>query len=115
MKQRYYIAGQVSGKDFKAVRKQFAVAQLDLAQQGIEPVNPVEFIMNVNKCRKEAGLDGLTDENDRAEIMVLCLAELSECDAIYLLPGYKKSKGAMLERHFAKVAGMKIIYPKSNE
>ena len=111
MKEKYYIAGKVSGKDFKTTRKQFAKAQLALAQQGKDAVNPVEQIEALNRALQEFGLPVLTDAKDRKKILGYCMNALSGCDAIYLLPGYEQSQGALLELAFAKATGMKIVYP----
>lgn len=36
------------------------------------------------------------------------LKQLMDCNAIYMLSGYENSKGAMLEKHYAEVAGLKV-------
>lgn len=43
------------------------------------------------------------------------IKELIFCNSIYMLRGWWRSKGARLERHIAKVLGMKIIYQKEVE
>ena len=43
------------------------------------------------------------------------IKELILCDTIYMLRGWWRSKGARLERHIAKVLGMKIIYQKRKD
>ena len=43
------------------------------------------------------------------EYIDMGLCELMKCDAIYLLAGYEKSKGAQLERLYAQTVGMRII------
>ena len=37
---------------------------------------------------------------------------LMDCNAIYMLNGYKKSHGAMVEYRLAKTLGMQIVYEK---
>ena len=36
--------------------------------------------------------------------------KLSMCDAIYMLNGWERSKGAKLEKQFAETLGMRIFY-----
>lgn len=38
------------------------------------------------------------------------IEHLVKCDAIAMLPGFEKSKGACLELHIARELGMKVIY-----
>lgn len=44
------------------------------------------------------------------DYMVVDIYSLLECDAIYMLKGWRKSKGAKLERQIAKGLGLRIIY-----
>jgi hypothetical protein len=86
-KMRVYIAGPMSGIDslnFAA----FNEAAARLRGQGFEVVNPAEI--NPDHAMPWA------------ECMRRDIAELVKCDAIYLLPGWQKSKGATLEHHIAE-------------
>ena len=49
------------------------------------------------------------------EYMINDIYNLIFCDSIYMLRGWWRSKGARLERHIAKVLGMKIIYQKRGD
>lgn len=49
------------------------------------------------------------------EYMINDIYNLIFCDKIYMLRGWWRSKGARLERHIAKVLGMKIIYQKRKD
>lgn len=39
----------------------------------------------------------------------MALDKLRMCDAIYSLEGWTKSDGAALERHYAKLVGLKLM------
>lgn len=45
--------------------------------------------------------------------MISDLWNLMFCDAIYMLPNWKESRGARIENAFAKLLGLKIIYQKN--
>lgn len=88
---RIYIAGSITNnlnyeKEFKEVGEK-------LTKAGHVVLNPV----------KNVGFD-------YQSYIDMGLAELSQCDAIYLLEGWEKSEGASLERLYAKTVRMKIYY-----
>ena len=83
---RIYIAGPMTGLpnlNFPAFHETAA----RLRSQGFEVVNPAEINPDHAMPWKEC--------------MRRDIAELVKCDAIYLLPGWEKSKGATLEHHIA--------------
>lgn len=88
-----YISGRVSGtSDFY---KRFAEAEEKLLRQGYSPVNPV----------KNAPLNKSWEYYMRQDIIKLMC-----CDSIYMMIGWKKSKGARIEHDLAKKLGLRIIY-----
>jgi len=93
-KSRIYIAGPMTGLpdlNFPAFN---AEAQY-LRSLGFDVVNPAE--VNPDHAMQWT------------ECMRRDIAELVKCDAIRLLPGWQKSKGATLEHHIAERLGMAVI------
>ena len=84
---KIYISGPITNNpDYE---KQFAEAEEKLLSQGHLVINPAK---NPGTCYKD--------------YLDIGLLELMKCDAIYLLPGWKGSKGAQLEEHYATAAGL---------
>jgi hypothetical protein len=73
----------------------FHAAAATLRAKGLEVVNPAEInpdsSMPWEQCMK-------------ADIKALC-----DCDALVMLPGWERSKGAHLEVHIAHRLGMQIL------
>lgn len=87
---KIYISGSISKNP--NYMKQFAQAEEKLRALGNDVINPAR---NTGESYKEYIDKGLEQE--------------MKCDAIYMLPGYKVSTGAMLELQYAKAVGMEII------
>lgn len=91
---RVYISGPMSGLpelNFPA----FHAAAAALRAKGLEVVNPAEI-------NPDAGMSW--EQCMRADIKALC-----DCDALAMLPGWERSKGAHLEVHVAHRLGMQIL------
>lgn len=96
---RIYLAGPMTGLpdlNFPA----FHQAAASLRASGYEVINPAEI-----NADPAAGWNACM----RADI-----AQLVTCDAIALLPGFEKSKGATLERHIARALEMREIFVGAN-
>lgn len=92
---KVYISGPISSDDFYKIH--FARAEEELKEAGYEVVSPV------------------VDEDDGVlvtykEFIDHDLQLLADCDAIYMLRNWQKSKGARLEHQYARTTEMWIAY-----
>lgn len=88
-----YVAGRI--RNNLNYHREFAEAADKLRKQGWLVFNPAG-----------AGLEGMPLH----KIMAYVLWQLTECDAIALMPGWWRSGGARIEWMLARYLGMKRIY-----
>lgn len=87
---KIYIAGAITNNpDYE---KQFEETEKLLLKQGHAVINPVKNLGFTYKEYIDMGLN-----------------ELMRCDAIYLMKGWEKSVGAMLEYSYAIVTDMAVF------
>lgn len=92
---KIYIAGSISNNpDYE---QQFAEAEKELIAAGNAVLNPV----------KNLGFS-------YRDYINMGLCELMHCDAIFMLNGYEKSPGALLELKYAETVGITIFYEGVN-
>lgn len=95
---KIYISGKVTGNPDYIEHFNKAYAHLVDRYPDAQIFNPVD-IMSVFP-------DGLTYE----EIIDFCMYILDKCDTIYMLKGWKESKGANREYGYALGKDMAIMY-----
>jgi hypothetical protein len=95
-----YIAGPMTGiKNFNAVSFDYTAEKLKEA--GWLVTNPMDF-----QRHRLPNLEGICD--DIKSIIIIDVALLISCEAIWMLPGWQQSKGATAEYHLAIWAGLDI-------
>ena len=97
---RIYISGKITGEPPDTVNSRFGEAQAMLEALGHEVTNPLH--------------NGLPSTASYVEHMYVDLFLLLGCDAIYMLQGYERSNGAMVELQVARAVGIAILYEKQN-
>lgn len=97
---RTYIAGPMTGyPDFNYPAFNAAAAQLRAA--GIAAINPADH--------------GVVPGAAWEDYLRSDLAQLATCESIYFLPGWSKSRGALLEHHIATALGMRMLFADGAE
>ena len=102
---KVYIAGPISGLDSAKAVEAFHRAEERLLAAGHEPVNPYA----VEPLCLTGCLDGEGAAHRWDCFMRACLPLLAGCHAIFLLPGWRDSRGALLEHHIAEALGMEVF------
>ena len=95
-KTRIYISGKITGTTDYISR--FNKAEEEMIKQGYEVVNPAQM------------LSLLPTSTTHAEYMHVSYALLDICDGIYLMDGWKDSKGATMEYDYALEKGLMVLY-----
>ena len=109
-KPRCYIAGPIAGvPDF---RERFAAAVPAVEALGYEVVNPCDIPPADHDGECPPGYDPGEDASGHTSSACYMRADLRallDCDAIFMLPGWRESRGATVEHAVAVACGMTIL------
>ena len=111
-KPRCYIAGPIAGvPDF---RKRFAAAVPAVEALGYEVVNPCDIAPadHDNGCPPGYDPGDASGHTSSACFMRADLRVLLDCDAIFMLPGWRESRGATVEHAVAVACGIPVLEEK---
>lgn len=108
-KPRCYIAGPIaSAPDFRA---RFAAAVPVVEALGYDPVNPCDITpaAHEGECPPGYGPGEEGEHTSSACFMRADLRALLDCDAIFMLPGWRESRGATTEHAVAVACGIPVL------
>ncbi|MGI5245462.1 DUF4406 domain-containing protein [Dactylosporangium sp. CA-139066] len=100
-----YIAGPMTGMEDWNFPLFFAVERF-LKREGYRPINPAK---NDGPSLSRAVANAREGKHPWAYYMRRDMRHLSRADALCLLPGWERSKGATLEHHIAWALEMPIV------
>lgn len=99
-KPKVYISGPVTGRDMTECKVDFNSAELWLTGLGYDVVNPLAY--------------DVIENGSWEDYMKRDLKLLLDCEYIYMLDGWEKSKGARMEIYIATELGIKILLLDEN-
>lgn len=111
---KIYIAGPMTGYE-KWNFPAFFEAEEMLKSMGHNPVNPAHNDGDTIEKALESAGSPERPNNTWGYYMRRDLPHVMECEALCVLDGWQKSKGASLEVHVAKALGMPILYLKDGQ
>jgi len=93
---RVYISGKITGMEEEAVGIFEKTENLLKENFGVDTINPMK----------------LNHDHDKSweSYMRVCIKALCDCDAIYIMPNYTQSRGALMEIAIAKDLGIVEFY-----
>lgn len=100
-KQKVYIAGKVTGLSRLEVVAKFTKAESEWKQKGYEVINPIKIV----KSKKTEWEDA----------MKICIKEMMNCDTVYALKDWNKSRGAKVEIMLALSLNIKVSFENLSE
>ena len=96
-----YVSGKITGTSDYVAR--FSTVEDKLIAEGYEVLNPVWEGKRLEHCLE-------TEKPTWVQYMKYAIATMMKADYIYMMSGWKQSKGARLEHFLARVLKYTIIY-----
>jgi Domain of unknown function (DUF4406) len=95
-KLKVYIAGKITGLPTEIAKRMFDEAAEIIRKAGYIPINPFEIVPK---------------QHEHCWIMCMkyCKSKLIWCDMVYVLPNWKESRGARIEKRDADDLGIQVI------
>ena len=93
---KIYISGKVTGLPIDEVRQKFEKAESYLRELGHDPLNPLR--------------NGLSQNHKWQDHLIADIQLLFGCEAIFMLPDWMNSRGALIEKYIAEICGFRIIF-----
>ena len=94
-KEKVYISGPVTGYDIEERKLAFLKTKHMLESLGYEAYNPLE--------------NGLAEDASWQEHLRTDIAQLLQCESIYMMPGWELSHGCKLELDVATSCGIRLM------
>lgn len=116
---RTYVSGPITGSDDYEARFSEAIRFLQKENEEIAKTYPFAigqklktriFINPVEENKKR--FSSVTEEPIWSDYMREDIKLLCDCDEIYMMKGWEKSKGARAEKRIAEMLGLTIRYEK---
>lgn len=109
---RTYIAGPIAGRDRDDYERHFAAAEDHLRHVlRLAPVNPLHVPVDDHEGGCPPGYpSGEGTPHTSACHLRADIKALLTCNAIYLLAGWERSRGATVEKTVAEACGMQVLY-----
>lgn len=101
MQKTIYISGKITGTD--DYKDRFLKAEQELRSRGFNVLNPV-------KAGKWLERYLAPEVPTWIQYMKQAIKSMMSADSVYMMKGYKESKGARLELFLAKILQYEIIY-----
>lgn len=101
-----YVSGKITGTSDYVAR--FSTVEDKLIAEGYEVLNPVREGKRLEHCLE-------TEKPTWVQYMKYAIATMMKADYIYMMSGWKQSKGARLEHFLARALNYNIIYEEQAE